>query len=455
MNGFALDRGVLVAAVAAAILYAALVLISAGPGLFFLFAALAIIGGLFALSAGKAGQNVRGPALLLTAAVMYLVAWYRGMPLLFAYAAAFISCASLAYAIPRLTLRKLSGGRWHPANCVEGAPVDIVLAVRNPGRFAIRLLEVYDALPPRLARNAPYAVLPRLPGGGERELGYRIANPLRGVYRIGPARAATGFPLGLVRAEADIEAADTWLWVYPRLFALETFPYSGETRRTWMRAISPHAGGEDDFAGVREYRHGDSPRHVHWRASARHGELIVREYQRVAATTLSVLIDLSAGSVHGEGGETTLEYAVRIAGSCVRHALAQGHAAQILGLAAEVRHGGPWRSVDDMEAVLRFLAALEADGATPFGPAASQLADAVPAHSTVLAVCGLREAEKWHAARNALQARGIACLEVLLDEATFSQLSASPGPAREAHVLRRGEDPAGLFRSQQPVGLSP
>lgn len=447
MNGFALDRGVLVAAVAAAILYAALVLFSAGPGLFFLFAALAIIGGLFALSAGKAGKNVRGPALLLTAAVMYLVAWYRGMPLLFAYAAAFLSCAGLAHAIPRLTLRKLTGGRWHPANCVEGAPVDITLAVRNPGRLAIRLLEVYDALPPRLARNAPYAVMPRLPGGGDRELSYRIANPLRGVYRIGPARAATGFPLGLVRAEAGIEAVDTWLWVYPKLFAVEAFPYAGETRRTWMRAISPHAGGEDDFAGVREYRHGDSPRHVHWRASARHGELIVREYQRVAATTLSVLIDLSAGSVHGEGGETTLEYAVRVAGSCVRHALAQGHAAQILGLAAEVRHGGPWRSVEELEAVLRFLAALEADGAIAFVPAARQLADAVPAHSTVLAVCGMQEAEKWHAARNVFLERGTACLEVLIDEATFTHHPASPGPAHETRVLRRGEDPAGLFRS--------
>lgn len=447
MNGFALDRGMLAAALAVATLYGALVMFSAGPGMFFLFAALAAIGGLFALSAGKAGKNVRGPVLWLTAAIMYLVAWYRGIPLLFAYAAAFIACAGLAYAMPRLTLRKLTGGRWHPASCVEGAPVDITLAVHNPGRLAIRLLEVHDALPPRLARNAPYAVLPRLPGGGNRELSYRIAEPLRGVYSIGPARAATGFPLGLVRAEADIEAGDTRLWVYPRLFALETFPYAGETRRTWMRALSPHAGGEDDFAGVREYRHGDSPRHVHWRASARHGELIVREYQRVAATTLSVLIDLSAQSVVGEGAETTLEYAVRIAGSCVRHALAQGHAAQILGLAAELRHGGPWRSVDDMEAALRFLAALEADGTTAFGPAVARLADAVPAHSTALAVCGLGEARNWRAAANLLTERGTACLEVFLDEASFAPRPASPEPPRDTRVLRRGEDPAGLFRS--------
>lgn len=447
MKGLVLDRSVLAAALASAALYAALVLTSAGPGMFFLFAALAVIGGLMAFSAGRAGKNVRGPALLLTAAVMYMVAWYRGIPLLFAYAAAFCACAGLAYAIPRLSLRKLSGERWHPASAIEGMPVDISLSIHNPGRLAIRLLEVHDALPPRLARHAPYGVMPRLPGGGSRQLSYRIAEPLRGVYRIGPAKAATGFPLGLVRAEADIEATDTQLWVYPRLFALEAFPYEGETRRTWMRAVSPHAGGEDDFAGVREYRHGDSPRHVHWRASARHGELIVREYQRVAATTLTVLIDLSVASVHGTGAETTLEYAVRIAGSCVRHALAQGHAAQILGLAAQEQRGGPWRTVDDMESVLRFLAALEADGTADLGLAVSQLSEAVPMHSTALAICGLSDAGRWHGARTLLQARGVSCLEVFLDEGTFVHLAASPSPASAPLVLRRGEDPADLFHS--------
>lgn len=445
MKGFALDRSVVVAGLASAAAYAALVLTSAGPGLFFLFAALAVVGGLMALSASRAGKNVRGPALLLTAGVMYLVAWYRGMPLLYAYAAAFCACAGLAYAIPRLSLRKLSGERWHPASCVEGVPVDISLTIHNPGRFAVRLLEVFDALPPRLAREVPYGVVARLPGGESRPLSYRIAEPLRGVYRIGPAKAATGFPLGLTRAEADIEAADTELWVYPRLFAVETFPYAGETRRTWMRSVSPHAGGEDDFAGVREYRHGDSPRHVHWRASARHGELIVREYQRVAATTLTVLIDLSAASVKGKGAETTLEYAVRIAGSCVRHALAQGHAAQVLGFAAEARRGGPWRSIDDMESVLRFLAVLEADGKADFGQAVSLLADAVPPNSTVLAVCGLPEAGRWQGVRPLLQARGASCLQVYLDEASFAPLPAAPAGA--SPVLRRGEDPADLFRS--------
>ncbi len=447
MKGLVLDRGVLIAGLAIAILYFLLVMTAAGPGSFFLFAALVAVAGLFALSAGRAGKNVRGPALFLTAAILYLVAWYRGIPLLYAYAAAFFSCASLAYAIPRLTLRKLTGERWHPANCVEGTPVDISLSIHNPGRFAIRLLEVYDDLPERLAQHDPYAVMPRLPGGGSRTLSYRIRVPLRGVYSIGPAKAATGFPLGLVRAEADIQAVDTRLWVYPRLFAVETFPYAGETRRTWMRAISPHAGGEDDFAGVREYRHGDSPRHVHWRASARHGELIVREYQRVAATTLTVLIDLSAASVHGEGAGTTLEYAVRIAGSCVRHALAQGHAAQILGLAEDIRQGGPWRSVDEMEAVLRFLAELEANGRSAFGQAAARLSDEVPAHSTVLAICGLREAERWQGARQLLSERGVSCLEIFLDEATFAHRSPAATPLGDARVLRRGEDPAGLFHS--------
>ena len=54
---------------------------------------------------------------------------------------------------------------------------------------------------------------------------------------------------------------------------------------------APRAGSGTEMFGVREYRPGDSLRRIHWRSSARHGELIVREYEPPGVQTLGIFCD--------------------------------------------------------------------------------------------------------------------------------------------------------------------
>jgi uncharacterized protein (DUF58 family) len=62
-------------------------------------------------------------------------------------------------------------------------------------------------------------------------------------------------------------------------------------------AAAPRAGSGTELFGVREYRPGDSLRRIHWRSSARHGELIVREFEPPGVQTLGILVDPSPANV--------------------------------------------------------------------------------------------------------------------------------------------------------------
>ncbi|MHB8612109.1 MAG: DUF58 domain-containing protein [Candidatus Dormibacteraceae bacterium] len=88
------------------------------------------------------------------------------------------------------------------------------------------------------------------------------------------------------RRSPDVEVA----LVLPRFAALERRP---QTRELEASVAAPRAGSGTELFGVREYRPGDSLRRIHWRSSARHGELVVREYEPPGVQTLGIFCDPS------------------------------------------------------------------------------------------------------------------------------------------------------------------
>lgn len=86
------------------------------------------------------------------------------------------------------------------------------------------------------------------------------------------------------RACTDSEVA----LVYPR-FAPLSRPLP--VRELETATAAPRAGSGNELFGIREYRAGDSLRRIHWRSSARHGELVVREYEPPGVQTLTIVVD--------------------------------------------------------------------------------------------------------------------------------------------------------------------
>jgi hypothetical protein len=85
-----------------------------------------------------------------------------------------------------------------------------------------------------------------------------------------------------------------------------------------------------EFHGVREYQPGDPLRRVHWATSARRGKLAVVEFERAYQQDICIVIDLSKGSHHGKGRNSTLEYAVKVAATLADRTLRAGGGVKLI-----------------------------------------------------------------------------------------------------------------------------
>ncbi len=122
---------------------------------------------------------------------------------------------------------------------------------------------------------------------------YRGRLPRRGRYRFGPLTVSTRFPFGLLRRSQTVPAADT-LIVYPRLGRL------GGAWTVWRQEVAEdarrrehqHGRASGEFFGVREWHQGDNRRWIHWRSSAKHGVLVVRQFEKHRSRQFAILLDL-------------------------------------------------------------------------------------------------------------------------------------------------------------------
>lgn len=133
----------------------------------------------------------------------------------------------------------------------------------------------------------------------------------RGVYRLHRFTIGTSFPFGLFFKERDIAFAGT-IVVWPRtdLVVREVVRAGQRVRRIGTTQALSSAGGRGEFRSLRTYQVGDDPRDVHWRTSARYPNPVVREYERDAAETLWIVLDLQVSD--DEAGEVAIETAASL-----------------------------------------------------------------------------------------------------------------------------------------------
>ncbi len=166
--------------------------------------------------------------------------------------------------------------------------LEVTNADSRPGGLWVLTEQVPADLGP-----SPRFVVDRLPGGATTTFGYRVHGERRGRHALGPLRLRLVDPFGLVERSA-IGTDSATLLVVPRVRPLGTdgpaggHGGGGEGSR---RTIAVH--GEDDVS-TREYRHGDDLRKVHWRATARTGELMVRLEERPWRAQATLLLDTRA-----------------------------------------------------------------------------------------------------------------------------------------------------------------
>lgn len=134
----------------------------------------------------------------------------------------------------------------------------------------------------------------------------------RGVYRLHHFSIGTSFPFGLFIKERLVAFPGT-IVVWPRTDRIvrEALRTASRARRGGMLQSTTLSGGRGEYRSLRPYQHGDDPRDVHWRTSARFAEPVVREYERDASETMWLALDLRTADL--EAGEVAIETAAALA----------------------------------------------------------------------------------------------------------------------------------------------
>ncbi|MFG2050406.1 DUF58 domain-containing protein [Micromonospora sp. NPDC048935] len=230
------------------------------------------------------GITARGVGLLVAAVVLLAVGFrfaYPELTLLGAAAGAAVGYAALVAAWrPRLTVTRHAD----PDRVARGEPASMMVTVRNSGRLRSANLLAEDRCGDR---SVPVPVL-RLRPGRDTEVRYDVPTHRRGVVPVGPLRVTRRDPLGLV-ALARPYGTVVPVWVYPRVHPLTAVPRGAGRSLDGRVDGVPH--GSITFDSLREYVVGDELRRVHWRTSARVGELMVRENVDTSLPRLVVLLD--------------------------------------------------------------------------------------------------------------------------------------------------------------------
>lgn len=196
-------------------------------------------------------------------------------------------------------LRRLRVTRRVPSYIFSGELLQLDYSLENDRKWMAALaLAVEDDLTPvdRTVSGSgsvtPRVFFARVPGLSRARLRWQGPSPKRGRYRFRLLDLVTRSPFGLIeRRVTMLEPAD--LTVYPKVGQLTRRwqllqRQSSETKRGQRHDRSAQ---QQEYHGMRDYRPGDSPRWIHWRTSARLGELMVKEFEQQSEQDLAVLID--------------------------------------------------------------------------------------------------------------------------------------------------------------------
>jgi uncharacterized protein (DUF58 family) len=268
-------------------------------------------------------------------------------------------------------------------------------------------------------------VLDEIEPGGHRELSYQIRSDSRGRFTVGPLRVRVADAFGLVEISRSFSTTST-LVVTPRIFELPR----ATAQSSWlgegdggMRTIS--AIGEDD-AAPRQYQDGDGLHRVHWRSTARYGELMVRREEHQWRSSASVFLDTRRLAHAGSGPASTFEFAVSAAASIGAHLSGEGFRARLITEAGEIAPRGTFQ-----DTLLDMLAVITPSRATGLRAGTSALA---AAGGQLIAVIGQMSADDARAL--AVSRRGNApAMALVLGVSTWASDTIGEDTAVTAEIL--------------------
>lgn len=203
-----------------------------------------------------------------------------------------------------------------------GDSVIVEIALTNTGRMTVPWVLVEDLLPksaiskksPALEIKGQRISVLKLPSGDAQHLLYQMKCQRRGYFQVGPLVMETGDMFGLNR-RFRVLSEPSYLLVYPKTIPLATYDIA--SRRPIGEVVMTHRLFEDPtrIAGVRDYQQGDPMRRIHWKATARSGQLQSKVYEPSSLAGATIMIDFHRNAYEAQDEPVRSELAVTCAAS--------------------------------------------------------------------------------------------------------------------------------------------
>lgn len=304
----------------------------------------------------------RGGALVAVGVILLAVSlWFdlRDIMLL-AFVGIAMPLAAAAFVLvrtPRLAVTR----SFAPPVVAAGGWTRVSLVVKNRGRRTFDGAHWRDILPDGFMAP-PEAILPAvgpyesvLPSGDDTvRLEYRVRMPRRGVPSIGPLRVSIFDPFGLARIDREVGTGHEVV-VTPRVTQLDAVLGSAASIDGVVHGLHRRTHPNSDELIAREYRYGDPLRRVHWAATARRGELMVREEEQRGDPEARVLLDTTLSGrprvtslrrEHDDAPHFGFELGIELAASIGVHLLERGFRVRCTQIADPERGVTPGAAYD-------------------------------------------------------------------------------------------------------------
>ncbi len=263
----------------------------------------------------------RGVAVLIGSIAAYVLGEIAGYAVFRALGGiglgALIAAAVLTVRQPQVTVQRVLS----PDRVERGRPALATLRVRNEGTRWQASFAAHDS-----AGDEQQEVrIRRLGPGSEATYRYELPTSRRGRIAVGPLTLERRDPLGLARnSKATGEVAT--LWVHPKRHPTKTVVAGRPRHHHIGRTADDSLRGSADLRDVRPYVVGDEVRHLHWKATARTGQLMVRDYADPDQPRLTVLLDTRREPL----SPATFEEATEVAASILFAASTSGHRCRLV-----------------------------------------------------------------------------------------------------------------------------
>jgi uncharacterized protein (DUF58 family) len=299
----------------------------------------------------------RGWAVLVAAVVAYGCGAWVGFPVLRALGGAGIGAVAAALVVtarrPRVTVTR----EVYPDRVQRGRPAFARLRVHNDGPRRHGGFTAGDRLD---GGFHAVAVRPLAPGA-DAVYHYDLPTSRRGRIQVGPLTLERVDPLGLGRSRLTTGDTTT-MWVHPKTYQVRALVTGHPRHHHEGRTSDNSPQGSLDLRDVREYVPGDEVRHLHWKATARTGRLMVRDYVDPNQPRFTALLDTRAALLP----PPVFEEAVDLTASLLNAAAAKGYWCRLVTAGTDLKLRGGQQSVRQ---VLDELCELRAvDGAAVLVP---------------------------------------------------------------------------------------